>query len=209
MSHFSAAQWFELARGAALADEKALMERHVTEGCDECRKLLDMWTEALDIGRRESQYQPPAEVVRSAKAAFVPEANWRWFPQIAQTTRLIFDSLLDPVPSAVRGATATTRQFLQEAQPFVVDLRVDYEPARRFMRIIGQVLNSAEPNEGVENIELYLLKGDKLATRVTANTSGEFSLEFEDVENRSLFADIGGQRVIEIRLPAFLQIAEK
>jgi len=209
MSHFSAAQWFEFARGATLADEKAPMESHVKEGCDECRKLLDMWTEALDISRRESQYQPPAEAVRSAKAAFVPEANWRWFPQIAQTTRLIFDSLIEPVPSAVRGATATTRQFLQEAQPFVVDLRVDYGPVRGFVRIIGQVLNSAEPNKGVENIELYLLKGEELATRATANASGEFALEFEDVETRSLFADIGGQRVIEIRLPAFSKIGEE
>jgi hypothetical protein len=37
-----------------------------------------------------------------------------------------------------------------------------------------------------------------------ANSSGEFDFEFKDEEGLQLFLDIGGQKVIEIRLPASL-----
>jgi hypothetical protein len=207
MSHFSAEQWFELARGVAPAEQKIQMESHLEEGCEPCRKLFRMWTEALDISRRESRYRPPAGVIRSAKATFVPEASWKWFPEIAETAKLIFDSLTEPIPSTIRGSTTAARHFVQEAGPFLIDLRVEFEPVRNFVRVIGQVLNSVEPTEYVEDLQIYLLKGEELAGQTAGDKSGEFILEFEDVENRSLFADIGGKRVIEITLPPFFETA--
>ncbi len=204
MSHFSAGQWFEFARDTALSEQKAVMQRHLEDGCQECRNLSGIWSEVLEINRRESDYHPPAGAVRSAKAMFVPERSWKWFPEIAVAARLIFDSIREATPTAVRGSMTSSRQTLQEAMPFVIDLRVECEPARKRVHLIGQVLNSKEPNKNVANVDVFLLKGEHLAAKTAANTSGEFDLEFQDEEDLKLFIDIRGQKVIEIRLPTSL-----
>jgi hypothetical protein len=162
------------------------------------------WREVFEISRRELNYHPPADAVRSVEAMFVPEQRWKWLPQMAQAAQLLFDSIREPAPAAVRGSAASSRQFLQEARPFLIDLRIECDPARKSLRLMGQVVNSKEPNTSVADVEVFLLKGEHLAARTMANISGEFDLEFMDEEGLQLFIDIRGQKVIEIRLPASL-----
>jgi hypothetical protein len=202
MVHFSTAQWFEFAHGTPPPEQEAAMRRHLEEGCDACQKLSAMWKEVLELSGRESGYQPPSGAVRSVKAMFVPERRWKWLPEIAEWAQLLFDSIREPSLAAVRGSQASSRQFLQEARPFVIDLRMECEPARKKVHLIGQVVNSKEPNKNVADVEVFLLKGEHLAARTMANISGEFDLEFVDEEDLQLFIDIRGQKVIEIRLPA-------
>jgi hypothetical protein len=154
------------------------------------------------MGRRELNYRPPVDAVRSAKAAFVSTERWKWLPRMAQVARLIFDSSQAAAPAAVRGATACDQQLLQESKPYLVDVRVECEPARKRVHLTGQVLNSEEPDKNVVDAEIFLLKGEHLAARTKANASGEFSLEFKDEEGLQLFVDIPGKQVIEIRLPS-------
>lgn len=209
MIHFSSEQWFEFARNAEPAEEHPLMERHLEDGCDECRKVAAMWTEVLEIAARESRYHLPAGVVRSARAAFAPRGNWRWLTEIAQAAETIFDSMLEPIPAAVRGSAAPARQFLQEAKPFVVDLRVEFEPILKRVRLVGQVLSSTEPQKIVSDVDVFLLRGEQLAANTTANSSGEFELEFEAEENLQLFVDIRGRKVIEVRLPVSFETGKE
>ena len=209
MIHFSSEQWFEFGRNAELAEERLPMQQHLEDGCDDCRRLAAMWREVLEIAARESRYHLPAGVVTSAKAAFAPRKNWRWLTEIAQAAETIFDSMLDPIPAAVRGAAAPARQFLQEAKPFVVDLRVEFEPTRRWVRLVGQVLSSTEPQRIVSDVEAFLLRGEQLAANTIANSSGEFELEFEAEENLQLFVDIRGRKVIEVRLPVSFETGKE
>jgi hypothetical protein len=115
---------------------------------------------------------------------------------------LIFDTIREPAPEATRGPTKSYRQVLQEALPFLIDLRVECDPEQKWIRLTGQVLNSKEPDKNVTNVEVFLLKGEHLAARTKANASGEFALEFKDEEGLQLFIDVRGQQVIEIRLPS-------
>ncbi len=176
------------------------MERHLEEGCYECRKLVLMWKEVLEIGRCEPSYNPPVYAVRSAKAGFVPDRSWKWLGQIAQVAQLIFDGSRAPASAAVRGAVTSSPQFLHEAKPFVIDLRMECLVGKA-VRLTGQVLNSNEPDKEVPDVEVFLLKGEDLAFRTTANNSGEFELEFQDEEGLQLFIDIRGRKVVEIQLP--------
>ena len=130
------------------------------------------------------------------------------FPRLLQAAQLIFDSTLSPIQAGVRGSTLS-RQFLQEAAPFVVDLRAAFEPAQKRIRLAGQVLNSAEPQKNVSDVEIFLLKGDQLAANTKANAAGEFELEFKDDENLQLFVDIRGRKVIEIRVPSYLDMTKE
>jgi hypothetical protein len=201
MIHYSATQWFDFERETVSLEMKALMQRHLEEDCEECRKLAAMWREVLEIGRRELNYWPPESAVLAAKAALGTDNTWKWLPKVAQVARLIFDSLHQPLPAAVRGSAATSRQLLQEATPFVIDLRVECEPRRKWMHIIGQVLNSKEPNKAVTDVEVFLLHGENLAAKTKANSSGEFDLQFKIEDGLQLFIDIRGHKVVEIRLP--------
>jgi hypothetical protein len=204
MSHFSAEHWLEFAGGTISSGHKALMQGHLKKACDECRAALAIWKEVLDIIHHESNYHPPPGAVRQAKAIFAPVETWRWFREIAQTARLIFDSVRQPAPETTRGSNPFSRQILQEAKPFAIDLRVDGDPARKWVRLTGQILNSKEPNQNVPDVEVFLLRGEHLVRKTEANSSGEFDFEFEDEEGLQLFLDIRGQKVIEIRLPASL-----
>jgi hypothetical protein len=204
LNHFSAEQWFEFESNTVSAEQRVLMQRHFEGGCDECRKLTDMWREVINLGRRELNYRPPVDAVRSAKAAFVSMERWKWLSQMAQVARLIFDSSQAPDPAAVRGSTASDRQLLQESKPYLVDVRVECKSARKRVHLTGQVLNSEEPDKNVMDAEIFLLKEEHLAARTKANASGEFSLEFNYEEGLQLFVDIPGKQVIEIRLPTSL-----
>jgi len=204
MSHFSAAEWYEHVSQTGSSDTNSLIESHLREGCSECRKLLEFWTEIIKIARREPNYHPPGSAVQSVKEAFQPQERWRWFPQIAQLAKLLFDSLQAPLPAAVRGSTISTRQLLLEAKPFVIDLRIEQEAIRKQTRVMGQVLNSEEPARNVTDVDIFLLNGEQLVARTTVNGSGEFQLEFKDQEGLQLFVDIHGRKIVEILLPSSL-----
>ena len=204
MSHFSAAEWYEHVSQTGSSDTNSLIESHLTEGCGQCRTLLDFWKEIIKIARRETNYHPPEAAVQSVKEAFQPQERWRWFPQIAQLAKLLFDSLQAPVPVAVRGSTISSRQLLLEAKPFVIDLRIEQEAIRKQTRVMGQVLNSEEPARNVEDVDIFLLDGERLLARTAVNGSGEFQLEFKDQEGLQLFVDIHDRKIVEILLPSSL-----
>jgi len=103
MSHFSAAEWYEHVSQTGSSDTNSLIETHLKEGCSECRMLLEFWKEIIKIARREPNYHPPESAVQSVKEAFQPQERWRWFPQIAQLAKLLFDSLQAPLPAAVEA----------------------------------------------------------------------------------------------------------
>lgn len=201
MSHFSAEQWFDYVGKIGPSEVFAPIERHLTEGCGECKELFEFWKEVLEIAQREASFRPSDALVESVKEAFKPEDNWRWFPQIAQLAKLLFDSLQASIPAAVRGPTSGSRQLLQEAKPFVIDLRLEHEPARKRTRVIGQVLNSEEPAKNVTDVDIFLLDGERLVARTAVNDSGEFQMEFVEEEGLQLFVDIRARKIVEILLP--------
>jgi hypothetical protein len=201
MNHFSAEAWFDLARGTPVAEQSAPMQDHLAAGCNQCLKIFEMWQVALEAASREAAYYPPASAVRLVKAAYGSERRWGWFPQIARFARLVFDSSRQPSPAAVRGSMPSSRQFLHEAEPFVIDLRVESEPAKKRVWLMGQVLNSEKPGKKIEAVDVVLLSGERLVAKTAANPSGEFELEFGDERGLQLFINIRGQRAIGIVLP--------
>jgi hypothetical protein len=201
MTHSCAEAWFHLARGTLSVEQSAPMQDHLQNGCDQCFRIFEMWRETLEIASREVAYHPPASAVRLVKAAYTVERRWGWLPQIAKVARLVFDSARQPSVATVRGSTPSSRQFLHEAEPFVIDLRVESEPARKRVSLIGQVLNSKRPGKKMEAVDVVLLSGRRLVAKTAANPSGEFELEFAEERGLQLFINIQGQRAIGIVLP--------
>lgn len=200
MSHFSAEGWLDFARGALPPKKRAAMQCHLDSKCDQCFKIFHTWRMVLETVRRDLAYSPPARAVRLVKAAYVPAGQWRWLPQVGRMARLVFDSFRQPL-AAVRGSMPCSRQFLHEAEPFVIDLRVESEPAQNRVWLMGQVLNSEKPDMKIEGVDVLLLSGERLVAKTTTNPSGEFEFEYHNQRGLQLFINIRGQRAIGIVLP--------
>jgi hypothetical protein len=202
VSHFSADRWFDFARGTLLAGDTARMQDHLDGGCDRCLKTLRTWQTVLETVRREEAYRPSASAVRYVKAAYGSSSTrCRWLPQMAKMARLVFDSSLHPASATVRGAMASSREFIHKAEPFVIDLRIESEPAGNRVWLIGQVLNSKKPDMRIEGADVVLLSGEAFVAKAATNPSGEFALEFEDQNGLQLFINIHRRRAIGITLP--------
>jgi hypothetical protein len=202
VSHFSADRWFDFARGTLLAGDRARMQDHLDGGCDRCLKTLKTWKTVLETVRREQAYRPSATAVGYVKAAYGSSSTrWRWLPQMAKMARLVFDSSLHPASATVRSSMPSSRQSIHKAEPFVIDLRVESEPAQNRVWLIGQILNSKKPDMRIEGADVVLLSGDALLAKAATNPSGEFALEFDDQKGLQLFINIRPRRAIGVTLP--------
>ncbi len=201
MEHFSAEDWADLVRGALASPKAEPMRSHFEQDCAECVKSFNTWRLIADSATREARYHPPESTVRIAKAVYVPERAWTWLKEVAVFSRLIFDSFRHPSPALLRGSKSASRQLVHESEPFVIDLRLEADPARKRIFLIGQILNTEALDETVSNVDVVLLAGDKLVRRGVVNASGEFDLELNDGANLQLFINIRGQRAIGIALP--------
>jgi hypothetical protein len=178
------------------------MQDHLDGECDRCLKTLKTWKTVLETVRREQAYRPSATAVGYVKAAYGSSSTrWRWLPQMAKMARLVFDSSLHPASATVRSSMPSSRQSIHKAEPFVIDLRVESEPAQNRVWLIGQILNSKKPDMRIEGADVVLLSGDALLAKAATNPSGEFALEFDDQKGLQLFINIRPRRAIGVTLP--------
>ncbi len=62
-------------------------------------------------------------------------------------------------------------------------------------------MNSEDPDEEMQGVDVLLLNGEDLVARTKATGSGEFDLECEPDRNLRLFINIRGYRAIGITVP--------
>jgi hypothetical protein len=198
--HFQPEDWVDLARGILSPSKASQMQTHLKEGCDGCLRSSVVWRTVVELCSREADYYPPDSIVRAAKSAYIPEDSWKWLPAVAQFAKLMFDSVREPAPVGIRSKTAE-RHMIHEAEPFVIDLRLESDPARKRMFLMGQILNSRDPNGTASRVDIVLLNGDELIKKTLANQLGEFNMEVATEGNQQLFINIRGQRAIGIALP--------
>ncbi len=201
MDHFPPDDWIDFARGLLPGPREQAMQAHLEGGCSECLDRSRSWQYIVQFSRRESSYQPPADDVRLVKAAALQFEPGTWMTELAQFARLVFDSVRDPSPAMVRSMGQPVRQLLHEAEPFVIDLRLEADHVRKRTSLLGQILNSRDPDRVLNGVDVVLLSGENLVEKASANPAGEFSLEYGEEKNLQLFINIRGQRAIGLDLP--------
>ena len=201
MDHFSPGDWIDSARGILPAYKASLIQQHLDQGCGDCLKSSKTWRLIVEVSSREPAYRPPGSAVEASKGAFVPREPGRWLAEIAQFAQLLFDSFSQPSLATVRAAAQSSRQLVHEAEPFVIDLRLDSDPARKRVSLMGQILNSKNPDEATGKIDVIVLSGEQLVKRTSTNDVGEFDLDFNVQPDLQLVINIRGQRAIGINLP--------
>ena len=181
-------------------EEKKAMQSHLEDGCKECSKVFGAWKGVRDVARHESSYHPPESLVRTVKgmgAIFGLTKSRQGKPLIA---RLLFDSSRCPLPAGVRSSPSIARQLLYGAGDYQLDLRIEPREDSDKISLVGQILNSSEPDQAVGAVPVVILKGQKILAQCVTNRFGEFQVDCSLESSLQLRAGLPRGQAICIRL---------
>jgi hypothetical protein len=187
---------------------KAAMQRHL-DGCKECAEEASLWHRVASVAKRQQVPEPPAHWVRSAKALMGMEnLHAAAKPTVA---KLLFDSLLAPAAAGTRSAAgAWPRQLLFGVGDHRIDLRIEPKIDLDKVAIMGQVLDSAHPDQVFSKIPVSLHLGKRMLACAETNGIGEFELECDLRDRLELRAVLPHGQLISLWLvePATTPAAE-
>jgi hypothetical protein len=200
MSHFSAIEWVDFARGL-ISPDRANAMRASAQVCEECRSSFNFWGHVYELLNREGEHQPSTEVLQNVIDAFAEQTAVPWWAKITDFATIVFDSFLQPALAGVRSSERTTRQITVESGAFVVDLQVESATVQHQYLLTGQILTSGNSTGKINGAEVVLLSPDRVVQKTRVNELGEFWFDFSYGENLRLFIDIKGERGVGIMLP--------
>lgn len=176
MKHFDIRDWTDFARGCAAEPDRAAMQTHLASGCRRCRAALDLMQRVVVSTRAEERYEPPAEVVRCAKAL---SALQRPRSSVAGlVARLIYDSFREPLPAGIRAEAQVSQHTVYEAGNFFVDLRFEQERESPFVTLVGQLTNRTDPESALAGAPVLLMARKDIVAHAVYNRFGEFQLDY-------------------------------
>ena len=174
------------------------MQSHLNTGCRECTQAAGLWQRVHQVARQERSYEPPEAAVRTIKGTFAIRGPRKPTHGMRAIAKLLFDSSRNPLPAGVRSTATTIRQLLYGTGDYRIDVRIEPRLDSDKVTIVGQVLNSADPSEGVGSVAVALIKGRKVLAQSLTNRFGEFNLECELEQRFLLRVELPGG---EVRLP--------
>jgi hypothetical protein len=200
MRHYSLEKWVDFARNVIGEDEKVEMQSHLETGCAQCSKELSMWQRLQQVARRESAYTPSSGTVRIANAAFSSRSAGRLEHAKSEVASLLLDSFRSPLLAGVRSAESASQQLLYGAGDYRIDVRIEPQMDTEKVVLIGQVLNSADPDERLCALRVNLLKGRKILAESVTSEFGEFQIECGLQECFRLTVLLPGGREVSLHL---------
>jgi hypothetical protein len=177
MRHYSLEKWVDFSRNVIGEDEKEEMQNHLQTGCATCTKELGMWQRLQQVARREAAYSPSAGAVRTVNATFANRSARE--PRHAKSliSSLLFDSFRGPQLAGVRSAGSASQQLLYGAGDYRIDVRIEPQMDSEKVILIGQVLNSTDPDERLSAVRVSLLTGRRMLAESVTSEFGEFQIE--------------------------------
>ena len=186
MTHFTTEEWIDLVNQAVSPSQKLVMERHLEEGCQRCAETVSKWQRIRRAAGAEASYQPPPEIVRVVKAAFVGSRWARERKTEGGVIEVLFDSFLQPALEGVRSAGAGTRRILYRADPYQVDLQIESQASGRRVVVTGQLLDLRHPQVVGCDVSFMLSNLRGGVVHATTNQFGEFREEIENTGDLEL-----------------------
>lgn len=177
MKHFSMEEWVDFARGAADETLMKKMRAHLESGCGKCAKEAAIWQRVQNVAQRREDLEPSEAATRTVKGFFSIYGKGPEKRSVGLVAQQLFDSLLEPLPSGVRSTATAPRQLLFEAESLRIDVRLEPIPDSGSMGLIGQALDSSNPQCRLEGASVALFKSGKLVAETKTNHFGEFQLQ--------------------------------
>jgi len=168
-------------------------------------KTPPLWQKVAHATAVEANYQPAAESVRVAKAAFAIASLAASGPEVVRLAQLLFDSFSHPAPAGIRSAPTRIRQLLYRAQPYQIDLQIEFRQETNRLVVTGQLLDVSHPDMIGSDVHVTLSNRRGSLVKTTTNQHGEFRGEVENSGDLEVsFAGTGGKPIV-ILLPKALE----
>jgi hypothetical protein len=193
-------KWVDFARNVIRENEKVEMQSHLETGCAQCAKELSMWQRLQQVARRKPAYTPSEGAVHTVNASFINRSTGRSSHTKAQLASLLFDGFHSPLLAGVRSSGSASQQLLYGAGDYRIDVRIEPQMDSEKVILIGQVLNSADPDERLAAMPVSLLKGQKLLAESVASAFGEFQIECELQGGIRLVVALSDRKDVSLRL---------
>ena len=177
MEHFSLEKWIDFVRGVGRTADRDAMQKHLDSGCKQCSRLADLWMHVHKSAQSDSAMEPPEAAIRSVKGAFGIHGPRRRKAGIRAVAELLFDSAMSPAQAGVRSSAAAARQLLFGLGTYRIDLHLEPQFDSERVAVVGQVLHSLNPHEGMGALPVALVRGRKVVAETTTTPFGEFSME--------------------------------
>jgi hypothetical protein len=198
-AHFTDETWADYVRDLSAADDASAIEQHLRNECGACLQSFRFWQALAEYAAGEARIDIPEPNWRISRASYSEWFRRHSLPTRARMARLIFDSLLQPLPAGVRGGAASPRRILATLGSWSVDLRLDSSSSRR-IHLAGQVLRSGKGGPPLK-APVVLMSGEALLAETSANEFGEFELQFDQTNGLRLYVEIAARRPMGINLP--------
>jgi hypothetical protein len=180
MKHFTTEEWVDFVNNVLTTNQHEAMQKHLATGCKSCKETLSLWQRVSKTAAAEASYQPSAETVRLAKAAFATAGMVQAQKEPQSLIEVLFDSFRQPAVAGSRSVVIGTRQMLYRADPYQIDIQIEPKPGSNRLVITGQLLDLSHP--GIIGRDIQVTLSNRRGNKVLAATNqfGEFSGEIEN-----------------------------
>ena len=107
---------------------------------------------------------------------------------------------MEPLPAGIRASGVSGRRLVHRLGRWQIDLRLEPEAGNRTI-LTGQVLRSGKKPSGQKGMRVCLMRAAEPLQETTANSFGEFQLQFEPAKDLQIYIDIPAQSPIAVNLP--------
>ena len=200
MEHFSTKDWIDFVNQVTSANQSQAMKKHLGTGCKRCKETVALWQKVRTTAETEASYQPSADTVRLAKAAFATSALAGSPARSRGLVELLFDSFAQPALAGARSAGMGARQMLYRADPYQIDVHIEAKPASNRIIVTGQLLDISNPQLISRDTKVTLSNRRGNSVLAATNEFGEFSGEVENSGDLELSIPGQGEKPIVISL---------
>src|SRR5260370_1964277 len=120
MGHFPVEEWTDFVRQVARTTRKEKMKEHLEQCCERCSKSLSLWQRVRQTAETETNYTPPGEAVRIAKAFFADSKLAKERGRSDSLADVLFDTFLRPILEGTRSSGTFTPKMLYRSAPFPI-----------------------------------------------------------------------------------------
>ena len=119
---------------------------------------------------------------------------------IARLADLVFDSFKLTQPAYVRGAHQSVRQLAYRYIDVMIDLQIESLPSLDRISITGQVMNTVKHSGWDDGLIVLAMSGRQTIARAITDRFGEFTFEFDIVDNLGIEVQIGPVQWVSVPL---------
>jgi hypothetical protein len=203
MKHLKVVEWNNLLSHVAPGHRRKAMQKY--RGTCRSHHAPALWQKVANATAVEASYQPAAETVRVAKAAFAIAGLAARRREAGRLIHLLFDSFSHPAPVGMRSAPTRIRQLLYRAQPYQIDLQIELRQESNRLVVTGQLLDVSRPEMIGQDVQVTLSNRRGSVVKTTTNQFGEFRGEIENSGDLEVSFAGGSAKPIVILLPKALE----